>query len=50
VLHPHQVLLAAPFLQTPEVAANRGTHVVEMALFAHGNAFPTRRSSPSKCF
>jgi hypothetical protein len=35
-------------LQALEIAADRGAHVVEMALFAHGTAFPAERASPSE--
>ena len=43
----HQVLLAAAFLQALEVPSDGGAHVVQMALFTHGNAFPAGRASPS---
>jgi hypothetical protein len=40
LVDPHQVLLAATCLQALEVAADRGAHVVEVALFAHGEGVP----------
>jgi hypothetical protein len=40
LVDPHQVLLAATRLEALEVAADRGAHVVEMALFAHGEGVP----------
>lgn len=43
-----ELVLPAPLGQTCEVATNRGAHVVEMALFAHGTAFPAECASPSE--
>jgi hypothetical protein len=48
VLDPHQLLLASPLLQALEVAPDRSAHIVEVALFAHGTAFPAKRASPSE--
>ena len=43
----HQLLLAATLLEALEVAPDRGAHVVEMALLAHGEAFPVAAATPS---
>ena len=34
--HPHQLLVASAFGQPLEVSADRGAHLVEVALLAHG--------------
>ena len=36
----HQCLLASTLGEPFEVAADRGAHVVELALLAHGRTFP----------
>ena len=45
--YAHQLLLAATIRQSLEVPADRGAHVVEMALLAHGRRFPARSSTPA---
>jgi hypothetical protein len=43
----HQLLIASTRGKPLEVAANRVTHVVEVALLAHGRSFPADGSSPA---
>jgi hypothetical protein len=42
-----EFLLAAPLRETLEVAADRGAHLVEVALLAHGRSFPPVRRNPA---
>jgi hypothetical protein len=47
LLRDHELLLADPFLQALEVAADRCAHVLEVAFLAHEKSFPTNPASPS---
>ncbi len=38
--HAHELLLSTTLGEPLEVAADRGAHVVEVALLAHGRVFP----------
>jgi hypothetical protein len=43
-----ELLLSTPLRETLEVAANRGAHLLEVALLAHGRTFPPVRAIPAR--